>query len=311
MARPLHRESANILAEMTDSELEALCYNLRLAYASQLNASGNGSIYEGSGNTSIGSFKDTIFEARYNTKTRNYSGGPDYPAYPSLYTNTSHGTFNYRQKTSVPSFPSNATLDADGYVYYSNNQIRSASSAAHLYDEILSQTITEMRTGDEVGTYRVSVSSPGTGWVSKDNAWFIDHKYQSGFRTNSTIGTSTHQTFKLWLRTSATAPAGSIQPLGLDTSNLKQREIGSTDNLVVNVLLPALTRRMDDGDLLYTVSETNSGGINRGEFSDHRRSTQRQFRSFSNPTYFSYTTLVTSGAGSGTNEVDDRFLILA
>lgn len=314
MARPLKYVSGdNALQEMSDADLDRLCYNLRLAYASQLNSSGNGSIYEGSGNTSIGSFTDTIFEAQYNTRPRDQDGNPNnnYPAYPGLYTNTSHGTFTYRQRRSVPSFPSNATLDADGYVYYSSNEVRSANSAAHLYDEILSQTITDMRTGDEVGTYRVSVSSPGSGWVSKDSAWFIDHKYQSGYRTNNTITTSTHRTYQLWLRTSASAPGSEVRPLGLDTSDLKERTIGSTSNLVVNVLLPALTRRMNNGDLLYTVSSSNSGGVNRGEFQDHRRSTQLQFQSFSNPTYFSYTTLVTSGANSGTTEVADRFLILA
>jgi len=308
MVRPL-KYASNTLKEMTDAELDRLCYNLRLAYAAQLNSSGSGYIYEGSGNTAIGSLTDTISESQYYTRTRDFIPGDDYPgSYPPLFHNTSHGSFNYRQNTSVPSFPSNSTLDLYGYVYYSSNVIRTANTSSHLYDEILSQTITDMRTGDEVGTYRVQTGSPGSGWTEKDSAWFIDHNYSSGYRQAGNVNSHEETRYRLYLRTSATASGSVINPLGLNSNNLKERSIGSSDNLISSVLLPALTRRLSNGDLRYTVSSSNSGGINRGSFNDTRITASTTAQNFSNPTYFNYRN-VNTGAAPVT--VSTRYLILA
>ena len=283
MVRPLKYDSGN-LQEFSDADLDRLCYNLRVAYANQLNSSGNGYIFTGSGETSIGSASDTSSTQRTSTVTRIVNDGviQTYPAYPGIGTETD-ATYNYRQKQGVPTFPTDSTMNTDGYVYYSNDEVVVANTAAHLYDEILSQTITDMRTGDEVGTYRISTSTPTNGgagtWTDK-GTWFVDSTYSAGSTT-----------YKLWLKRSlTTVPGTSVLPVGLDTDDLKERPIANTDNIIQNILLPALTRRMNDGDLKYTVVTSTPSGVNRGSFLNTRQTSASNTQSFSNPTYSSTST---------------------
>jgi len=181
MARPIRYDGVNDLIEMTDAQLDRLAYYLRVAYATQLANSGKGYIYSGSGGTFIGSATDTRSTARTAQRTRNYSGGSDWPSYPGIGTETVN-TYNYRQDRTVPSVPSDANLDASGYVRINSNNLQSLSTEAHAYDEILSQCITDMRTGDEVGTYRVATSTPsngGAGTWENEGTWFLDRRYNN------------------------------------------------------------------------------------------------------------------------------------
>lgn len=283
MVRPLKYDSGN-LQEFSDADLDRLCYNLKVAYADQLNSNGNGYIYSGSGETSIGSASDTSSTQRTNTTVRIVNDGitQGYPSYPGIGSETD-ATYAYRQKRTVPSFPSASTMNTDGYVYYSNDEVVVANTAAHLYDEILSQTITDMRTGDEIGTYRISASTPTNGgagtWTDK-GTWFVDSTYSAGSTT-----------YKLWLKRSLTTiPGTEVLPVGLDGDDLKQRPISKTDNIIANVLLPALTRRINDGDLQYTVITSTPGGVNRGAFTDTKQTGTTNTQSFSSPNYNSTST---------------------
>ena len=291
MVRPLHRESTNILAEMTDSQLDRLSYYLRVAYAAQLNAGGNGSISIGSSHTSIGSLQDTIEAAQTASQARDNTGGPDYPTAPGTTETNSDTLYEYQQKRTVPSFPSSSVLNSDGYVYYSSGEIIVASTAAHLYDEIISQTITDMRTGDEVGTYRIDTATPTQGgngtWTDKGE-WFVDHVYGSGNTVAQSLSNQTvNATYKLYLRTAMdTVPGTDVFPIGLDTTDLKERGILNSENLIQNVLLPALTRRISDGDLQYSVVDTVTG-IDRGTFINTRKQgTPSVTKTFDGSTYF-------------------------
>jgi len=273
MARPLKINGTSGLKEMTDTELDGICYLLRVAYAAQVNGGGNGSLNVGGAGTVIGSAADTSSTRVTASQGRNYSGAADYPATPALGTETDN-TYSYKQVQTVPSFPSAATLDADAYMIINGTSgIRVANTAAHFYDEILAQTIVDMRTGDQVGTYKVQGSTPGTGWVDK-GAFFVDSTY---------LATST---VKLWLKTSATASAVTL-PVELNsTSGIRESSgtFNQNHSMIQNILLPALTRRISNGNLVYSVAAATAG-TNRGVFTDTKITTSTTTSGFSNPTY--------------------------
>ena len=276
MARPLKIEASDHLQEMSDADLEQLTYYLRVAYANQLNSNGDGYVFVGSGATSIGSAVDTKSTEETASQARDNSGGPDYPPAPGIGV-TTVTTYNYQQDRTVPSFPSNSTLNTDGYVYQSAGNILVANSDALIYNEIIAQCITEMRTGDEVGTYRAATSSPAGTWTDK-GTFFADTTFSAGTTTT-----------KLWLKRSASVPGSTVKPLGLFSTNIKERNITETDDLVLNVLLPVLTRRLDDGDLNYTVG-TSVPSNNRGSWTNTRQTGETTSQSFVNPTYFTTST---------------------
>jgi len=305
MARPIRYDGANDLREMTDSQLDRLMYYLRVAYATQLANSGKGYIYSGSGGTAIGSATDTRSTAQTAQNTRNNSGGADWPAYPGIGTETVN-TYNYKQDRTVPAVPGDADLDASGYVRINSNNLQSLSTEAHAYDEILSQCITDMRTGDEVGTYRVATSTPsngGAGTWDDEGTWFVDKRYND-------VGNTT---YKYYLKRSlTTVPGSNIYPVGVVSSsdgNLKERAIGANSDIIQNVLLPLLTRRLDDGDLNYEVVTTETATpITRGTFSNTRYNQSTDTQQFSDPIYYRYSTPNTSGT---TTTVDTYYLELS
>ena len=269
---------------MTDANLDRLLYYLRVAYASQLAANGDGYVSVGNSLTVIGTAADTSSTQQMASNTRNGStpGVTGYPSAPGIGSETD-ANFSFQQDRTFPSFPADTVLDADGYVYYtSSGKIRTAHSEADIYADLIAQCITDMKTGDEVGSYRVSTGAPSSGgagtWDDK-GTWYTDTTYSNG----STVT-------KLWLKRSLSSiPGSDIFPLGLDTDNLKERTIIESSNLVQNVLLPALTRRVNNGDLQYTVA-TSAGGTSKGTFTDTKQTATTNTNQFSNPYYRTYST---------------------
>lgn len=252
MSRPLRIDGTAGLIEMSDADLDKLCYRLRRAYADQLNANGNGSLNVGGSGTTIGSASDTSRTQRVNT-------GSNTQPYPGTGTETD-ASFTYKQNRNIPSSPSSTTLNNDGFVIIDGTSGVISATESQIVSTIITQTITDMRTGDEVGTYRISTSNPGSGtWVNK-GTWFTDTTYSGS------------TTYYLWLKTlNSTSPGTDIYPLGIDgTLGLKELFISVSSNLVQNILLPILTRNMAN-DLYYQVS-TSSSSINRGAFLDTRLS---------------------------------------
>lgn len=303
MVRPLHRESANILAEMTDSQLERLVYTLQRAYANQLDNGGNGHINVGGSGTAIGSASDTLSTVQTNSRAAPTTDGINqtYPSYPGI-GSTDSGSFSYKQDRSVPSFPSNTVLDEKGFVKLDGSSILEVSNdETEIYNAVISQTVTAIKTGNEVGSYRVSSSTPNSGgagtWTDK-GTFFHDDRYDNVGET----------TFKLWLKTDLTTPPGTeIKPIGITSSsdgNLIERDINAiTDIIIADVLLPILTRRISSGDLQYTVSGTNTNS--RGSFTDTRFSssinTQFTTGSGASEVYYSRSTPNTSGSTTTVN----------
>ena len=252
MSRPLRIDGTAGLIEMSDADLDKLCYRLRRAYADQLNANGNGSLNVGGSGTTIGSASDT-------SRTQRVNIGSNTQPYPGTSTETD-ASFTYKQNRNIPSSPSSTTLNNDGFVIIDGTSGVISATESQIVSTIITQTITDMRTGDEVGTYRISTSNPGGGtWVNK-GTWFTDTTYSGS------------TTYYLWLKTlNSTSPGTDIYPLGIDgTLGLKELFISVSSNLVQNILLPILTRNMAN-DLYYQVS-TSSSSINRGAFLDTRLS---------------------------------------
>lgn len=285
MTRPLYFDGSDTLQQMTDAQLDRLCYYLAVAYAAQLNAGGNGYVNLAATGTAIGATANQRKIAQTNTVTRIVNDGviQTYPAYPGTATETVATYSPYQQRT-VPAEPSAATFNADSYVYTDgSNNLQIESTDAGLYAEVLAQTIADIQTGHEVGSYRVATSTPTSGgagtWVSK-GTFFQDTTWSAG-----TV------TYNYYLKTGlTTVPGSDVYPVGIDTAdnNLKQKGILNSDALVQNVLLPMLTRRMASG-LYYSVA-TSLTGTNRGTFTDTWQTGVTNSQSFDGTYYRSTST---------------------
>lgn len=302
------------LREFSTAERNRLSYLLRVAYSDHLNAgsSAQGSIYvANSGNTSIGSLVDHRSTAQINTNARNFSGGADYPGYPNLGTSTI-ATYNYRQNRNTVTAPSNSVLDDDNYVYIFNTSHIRVAGQTEVINGIVDHAITQLRTGDEVGSYRVSTSAPSSGgagtWTDK-GTWFQNTTYSAGTTT-----------YKLWLKRSlSSVPGTAAQPLRKRSDHdLQQSSIATSGDLIQNVLLPIMINRglSATSNLRYNVG---SGSINRGEFKDTKQTgstTSQGFASgqqpgspFSNVSNNRYWRTRVPSGGASNDGVTNLFLV--
>ena len=254
------------LREFSTAERNRLSYLLRVAYSDHLAAgsSAQGSIYVAdSGNTQIGSLQDHRSTAEINTKVRTGGGGADYPSYPNLDTDLVN-TYKYRQNRNTVTAPSNSVLDDDNYVYIFNTSHIRVAGQTEVINGIVDHAITQLRTGDEVGSYRISTSAPSSGgagtWTDK-GTWFQNTTYSAGTTT-----------YKLWLKRSLNSvPGTAAQPLRKRSDHdLQQSSIATSGDLIQNVLLPIMINRglSATSNLRYNVG---SGSINRGEFKDTKQ----------------------------------------
>jgi len=273
MSRPLYYDASGAsnvinLRAMTDAELDALAHSVRVAYAAQLNAGGEGSLFVGSsGSTSIGSLRDTVStqETEGTPSPGNQPGTSQYP--PSASVNIGHDqsaalTYFRQRRTTPPSFPNAATLGTHSYLCLDGSyDIKVAKDESDIISGIINVCLDELKSGDLVGSYKVQIDSPGTNWADK-GAWFIDTTYNN----------AANVTYKLWLRTSATSVNADVLPLKLDSNEIKRHtDISSTSGIVQNVLLPTMTRRLSTGtSLCYDVDSTISAGVSRGLYINTR-----------------------------------------
>ena len=288
---PLKYDGSDSLQDMTSAELERVIYYLQVAYAAQLNAAGNGHVNVGGSGTTIGTASDTSSTQQTNVTTRIVNNGiiETYPAYPGIGSEVD-ATYTYKQLQTTPSAVGSAAFNVDGLLFYdsANDEIEPFSTEAQIADVITDQAITNMTSGDEVGSYRVSTSTPTNGgagtWTDK-GTFFSDTTYSAGTTT-----------YKLWLKTALDAVPGSdVFPIGLDSDgggtaigNIIQRGITNNSRLIQQVLLPSLTRKMSSG-LYYTVA-TSQAGTARGSFTDTKQTGTSNTQSFVNPQYRSIST---------------------
>jgi len=287
------------LREFSTANLERLSYLLRVAYATHLNNLGtsSGRVFVGSsGGTSIGSLDDHKSTARIAITVRNYSNGEDWPPYPGIGT-TTVATYNYRQYRTTVTAPSNAVLDNDSYLYIYNTSHIKVAGSSEAISSVVNDAISELRNGDQVGSYRVSTSSPtngGAGTWTDLGTWFQNTTYSAGTTT-----------YKLWLKRSLDAvPGTAANPLGLRSDNdLQEQSLSVSGDLIQNVLLPIMINRglSETNDLTYAVASTvASGGISKGSFSDTKQTSVSENQYFSDPNYVRTSTPTGSAVNDGT-----------
>ena len=296
---PMKYDGSNTLQDMSATDLQRLIYNLQTAYANQITAGGDGYVFVGSGQTSIGSASDTSATQQTNQTAKGINDGiiQGYPSYPGVGSETDT-TYAYRQDRTTPSAPNADTFNYDGMIYFdsANDHIEPFSTEAELAAVIIDQAITNMRTGDEVGSYRVETSTPSNGgagtWASK-GTFFVDSLY---------AGSST--VYNLYLKLSLDSPPGSdVSPVGIENANghLIEKNIAKDQELITDLLLPALTRKMSSG-LYYSVA-TSVSGINRGAFTDTKLSGTTNSQNFTGTSYTAagfYQSISTPSGSAGT-----------
>ena len=273
--------------EFTESQLARLSYDLRLRYAQLLDGGGTGAIIL-NGGTNFGSAIDSDRTQNSATGRGNNRPGVQTPGdYPSVSTGVEDITFNYGLNLNGRPTISNADL-ANGYVHFDpdDNTFR-MSNVNNILAGVLNDIFNEMRFGDELGTYRVAVTSPGTGWVDK-GLFFRDTIYRNATNTQ----------YNLWLKTSISAAdipsdLGLEEPLYVNSDgDFRRRSMNATSNL---------------SNLLFNIMRANplryaiDSGSNRGTFVDTRRSGTNTSRS-RNAAADTYTTTVTPEGSPVTHE---------
>jgi len=273
MNRPLRYDTSGDIInirQMTDANLERLVYYTQVAYATQLNSSGKGYIFTGSGATAIGSHQDTLSDQRIN-QTASPGNAPGTSQYPATYPGISeiNGTlYNYQQDRTVPVFPNESTLNTNSYLCLDGSyDIKVAKDESDIIAGVINAALTNLKSGNEVGSYRVATSTPSNGgagtWTDK-GTWFIDKYYNN----------TGNVTYKLYLKRSlTTVPGSNIIPLKLFNNDFREHSsITDTSDLVQNVLLPTMTRRLSTGtSLCYeVVSSAPTGAQARGTVTNKR-----------------------------------------
>ena len=171
MVRPLKLLSTYNFQEMSDSDITFLSYELRKAYAVQLDSNLTGSIYIGAGSDdSIGEMVDTISTEQTAHQARNNSGGADWPDWPGI--GNAVGThYKYKQRRVPPAWPGDSIFDKDGLLgitgagnisLIGGTGLFSNLAANGLDSHLFVPTILQMRdsSGDNVGTYKIATSQP-------------------------------------------------------------------------------------------------------------------------------------------------------
>jgi len=296
--RPLKSLSAAVLKEMTDGELDRLAYEVRKAYAAVLTAAGKGHINVGGSGTNIGSTVDSKRTPTSTTGDGGFTGdagdagyhtGGDWPAPGSTGVNTNVTTYTYYQNRTIGGTPFASTAHIDLYSYYvyggTAGEVILEGVEANIVDTIISACITDMATGDEVGTYRITTGSAPTNggagtWVNK-GTFFVD-----------TLHSATQNTYKYWLKTDLTTPPAETKPIGRSGTAMKELSVAHDGDLVQKILLPALQNRHDNSQLNYHVQTSIPGGYTaKGTFLDTRYGSSTV--SYTGPSGDTYTTTIT------------------
>jgi len=215
----------------------------------------------------------------------------------------------------LPGLPSDATYDADGYIVQNaagNFQIDNTD--ADIAHTILKHSNTKMLStgeGDELGTYRVASSTPGTGWTVIDGASNNEYMFEDtimDYIAAPSVGTyDSVIAYKLYLKTShaytGETSAALTEPFGWDTGNggsLKQKPITQADNIVTDILYPIYVQQgfagVDSGASYgYPIYEwTNSDTVSAWE----------ELRGTVHDTYYSASVLNSNQLTGGTYYTD-------
>ena len=163
-------------------------------------------------------------------------------------------------------------------------------SETDLQDTLADHCLTQMISGDEVGTYRVATSNPGGGTWSDKTQFMDDTTYNElVYGTEITVGD-----YRLWLKTAnTTEPSTPDNYIRWDDTNNEIQLESTTDysataKLINDVYLNIIKRRHP----LYTVNTKQTGTL-RGTVYDKILQ------------YGNYTNVLTGPAGTGSEPYHD------
>ena len=166
----------------------------------------------------------------------------------------------YQNQTPYPAItvPTEATINNTGLLYWSSPDLAIGPiSETDLQDTLADHCLTQMISGDEVGSYRVATSDPGGGTWS-DKGQFMDDTTYLTYGSETTVGDYT-----LWLKTAnTTEPSSPDNYIRWDDTNNEIQLESSTDysataKLINDVYLNIIEMRHP----LYTVSTTQTGTL--------------------------------------------------
>ena len=176
--RHLYWDSGNKdLRQFSDSELEILSYFLRKRYADLLNTvnttpgyvanSGEGQIDStfGTLGTAINGVRSagSITEPDDDTPTGGAEPDTSFGSDQTTLTNTTTTYYQAYSHTTAYGSTEQETLNNMGLLYWSSPDLKIGPDAeTDLVDTLANHCLTQMQSGDEVGSYRVATSAPNT-----------------------------------------------------------------------------------------------------------------------------------------------------
>ena len=273
--RHLYWDSGNSdLRMISDTDLEVLSYFLRKRYAALLDGASSTPGWVGTAQAngdyiSIGTANNGV--RAQGSHTEPDDNLPSSGAEPDTSFSSDQSTFSQSQSTFYQychhnvaySTSEQTTINTMGLLYWSDPDLKIGPTVeADLRDTLATHCLTQMASGDEVGSYRVATSDPGGGTWSDKGTFFTDTIYAD----------SGYGVYKLWLKTAnTTEPSSPDNYIRWDATNneiqLESSTDASTNKLVNDAYLTIVYRR----HLLYNVSLTNSG-TNKGTFYDKKYS---------------------------------------
>jgi len=249
--------------------LEVLSYFLRKRYAALLDS---GIDYPGEVKTSgtspfvtIGTAQNWYRDPGSTTEpddNHNSQGAEPDTNFGSDQTSTQSSTAitYYQNMNHTTAAPTQLAINTTGLLYWTSPDLKMGPIVeADLMDTITTHCLTQMRTGDEVGSYRVAASNPGGGTWSNKGTFFTDTWYGGS------------ENYMLWLKTAnTTEPSTPDNYIRWDSTNNEIQLESSTDysassKIINDVYLNVIARR----HLVYNVA-TSIVGTNKGTFLDRK-----------------------------------------
>jgi len=254
--RPLYWTSGSDLRQMADADLDVVSYYIRKRYAWYLDNNANipGDVRNAQSNVdwqSIGSITNTVRSSGTATNTDdNDPSGPDDEDFSGSWgstdtTSSSTSSITMYQYTNHNvAYQTAATINATGMLYWSDPDLKiGPTDEADLLDTIVTDALTQARTGDEVGSYRIATSTPAGGTWSDKGTIFTDTIYGDG----------SYGVYKLYLKTANTTdPTTSNNMVKWDSSTGSIKLVDSDDyslDFIDSIWMNAMRRN----HLMYSI----------------------------------------------------------
>jgi len=287
---PLKHLSQLNFQELSAAEINYISYAARKKYASEIinnnypfgSLTGNPAF----GFTLISNYVDTRlkvvtryadddstpedYSSQYNPQPYYKEWLPsDYPTLAQMTLTTTYSLYQRRDTVNdpAPNAPTGSVLDNDSYLYYdsTDNSLRVASTT-DLEDTIINDALTEMKTGDEVGSYRISTSTPTVG---NSSDW-----YDLGIIYRNTLMDDVIN-YRLYIRYKNTALESQTQNIEImrlypDLNNVVVNADRIRGNTISNFIDGIIINLLERNHITYELrtSSLNAGDINRGSISD-------------------------------------------